>query len=125
MSAVKHTAEQRASRRLLRELRVRRLNVAVAGLVVYTSNVSRHGAQLVCPAMRFPALGKQLESQPFEIELELPTGRDVVALATLRYACPCEDEYLIGIEFKSFRGGDAAGWFAYIDWVCDPAPAAV
>jgi len=93
------------------------MNVAVAGLVVYTSNVSRQGAQLVCPAMRFPALQRHLISAPVELVIELPTGRDIGTLAAVRYTSPCEDEYLIGIAFESFREGDAAGWYSYIDWV--------
>ena len=122
MRSAKQVNEQRSALRLPRKLRVRRLNVAVAGLVVSTSNVSRSGAQLVCPAMRFPALQHKLMSEPVEIEIELPTGRDVYAFATVRYACPADDEYLIGVEFESFRGGDAAGRFSYIDWINSPLP---
>jgi hypothetical protein len=75
--------------------------------------------------MRFPALKQQLASKRVEIVLEVPTGRELRALVRVRYACPCDDEYLIGIEFESFRDGDAAGWYAYIDWISDPTPIAV
>jgi hypothetical protein len=120
--AAKKQLEHRTSNRLLRQLRVRRVNVAVAGLVVHTSNVSRDGAQLVCPAMRFPALQRQLANQRVEMVIEVPTGREIGALVRVRYACLCDDEYLIGIEFESFRDGDAAGWYAYMDWISDPRP---
>ena len=80
MIAAKRKPEQRSSTRLLRQLRVRRVNVDVAGLVVHTSNVSRDGAQLVCPAMRFPALKQQLASKRVEIVVEVPTGRELRAL---------------------------------------------
>lgn len=120
MIAVNKKAEQRAATRLLRQLRIRRVNVDVAGLVVHTSNVSREGAQLVCPAMRFPALQRQLVAKRVELAIEVPTGREVSAVVRIRYACPCDDEFLIGIEFESFRDGDAAGWYAYIDWISNP-----
>ena len=125
MIAAKRKPEQRSSTRLLRQLRVRRVNVDVAGLVVHTSNVSRDGAQLVCSAMRFPALKQQLASKQVEIVVEVPAGRELRALVRVRYACPCDDEYLIGIEFESFRDDDAAGWYAYIDWIGNPTPIAV
>lgn len=120
MIAVNKKAEQRSAARLLRQLRIRRVNVDVAGLVVYTSNVSRDGAQLVCPAMRFPALQRQLIAERVDLVIEVPTGRELTALVRVRYACPCDDEYLIGVDFESFRGGDAAGWYAYIDWISNP-----
>lgn len=125
MNALKHQLEQRTNRRVTRNLRVRRINVEVAGLVVHTSNVSREGAQLVCPAMRFQALERQIAKQPIELVLELPTERDITAYANIRYACECDDEYLIGVGFESFRNGDAAGWYSYIDWVCSNPTAVV
>jgi hypothetical protein len=123
MAKVELNLEKRSSPRLPRNLKVRRMNVAVAGLVIYTSNVSRQGAQLVCPAMRFPALRRHLMSPPVELVIELPIGRDISTLATVRYTSPCEDEYLIGVTFDSFRDGDAAGWYSYIDWITDSASA--
>jgi hypothetical protein len=117
MIAANKKSEQRSTERLIRQRRIRRVNVDVAGLVVYTSNVSRDGAQLVCPAMRFPALQRQLVTKRVELAIEVPTGREITALVRVRYACPCEDEFLVGIEFESFRDGDAAGWYAYIDWI--------
>ncbi len=125
MFGAKKKPDQRSSARLLRQLRVRRVNVDVAGLVVHTSNVSRDGAQLVCPVMRYPALRQQLNSKHVEVVVEVPTGREIRALVGVRYACPCDDEYLIGIEFESFRDSDAAGWYAYIDWISNPTLTAV
>jgi hypothetical protein len=125
MNVLKPNLEQRSIDRISRNLRIRRINVEVAGLVVHTSNVSRDGAQLVCPNMRYPALEKQLLRAPFEVVIELPTERDITAYANVRYTCPCDDEYLIGIAFDSFHDGDAAGWYSYMDWVCSPSPIAV
>ena len=56
--------------------------------------MSREGAQLVCPVMRYPALVKQFRSAPFELVIELPTERDITVYANIRYACPSDDEYL-------------------------------
>ncbi|MDA0824344.1 MAG: hypothetical protein O3C28_18250 [Proteobacteria bacterium] len=125
MNVLKRKPAQRTVDRISRNLRIRRINVEVAGLVVHTSNVSRDGAQLVCPAIRYPALEKQFRNAPFELVIELPTERDITTYANVRYSCPCDDEYLIGVSFDSFRDGDAAGWYSYMDWVCSPSPIAV
>lgn len=120
MSANRNPRDQRASPRVSRNLPIGRVNVDVAGLIIHTSNVSRNGAQLVCPAMRFPALQPLLANPSVTLNIALPTGREIGVSARVCYACPCADEYLIGVEFISFQDTDAAGWFAYIDWINSP-----
>ena len=75
--------------------------------------------------MRVPALERQIATQPIEFVLELPTERDITAYASLRYACECDDEYSVGVRFDSFRNGDAAGWYFYIDSVFSSRATAV
>jgi hypothetical protein len=81
MIAANKRSEQHSTERLIRQLRIRRVNVDVAGLVVYTSNVSRDGAQLVCPAMRFPALQQQLVTKRVELAIEVDRPRNYSARA--------------------------------------------
>jgi hypothetical protein len=89
MHRLKRGLDQRSIKRISRSLRIRN-----SGLFVHSSNVSREGAQLVCPVMRYPALVKQFRSAPFELVIELPTERDITVYANIRYACPSDDEYL-------------------------------
>ena len=92
-----------------------RLNFTVSDIDLWSSNVSKNGAQLCCPVMRYTGLA-EIQDQQLSICWTLPMAAEKIrAVAEVRYANECEDEMLIGLEFMSFEKNSKAVWCDFID----------
>lgn len=92
-----------------------RMNFAMHDIELWSSNVSKNGAQLCCPAMRYSSLG-DVQAQQALVRWTLPTTNAVIkATAEVRYANACDDEVLIGLEFVSFEDDLRVVWSDFID----------
>ena len=92
-----------------------RMNFAMHDVELWSSNVSKNGAQLCCPAMRYSSLA-DVQVQNMLVRWTVPTTNVVItAAAEVRYANACDDEVLIGLEFVSFENDSKAAWNDFID----------
>lgn len=93
-----------------------RLMMTLADFEIPSANVSIGGAQLCCPAMWYPALMAKISGKSFPIVWTLPgETASVESHARVHYATPCEDEYLIGVEFVSFPGTGLDRWRQFLE----------
>jgi hypothetical protein len=94
----------------------RQVDVNIEGLEICTTNVSVGGVQLACPEMRYIGLQDSQKDDLLPIKLRIPGTQDWVRVqGKIRYADPCDDEYLIGVQFVSADANDRAQWARYIE----------
>ncbi|HJP34889.1 MAG TPA: PilZ domain-containing protein [Gammaproteobacteria bacterium] len=100
----------------------RQLDVDVDGLEIVTTNVAIGGVQLCCPEMRYPGFqaARRGPDDGMQLKIRLPAGQNWLRIAgRIRYANPCEDEYLIGFQFTGREATPEGVWAAYIDTLAD------
>ncbi|MGR8949110.1 MAG: PilZ domain-containing protein [Gammaproteobacteria bacterium] len=92
-----------------------RAHFTLKGIELWSSNISKNGAQLCCPMMRYDGL-VGIEDRRFQVAWFLPkTKTRLSAQAAIRYANVCEDEVLVGLEFLSFDGQTQTEWYKFVD----------
>ena len=93
-----------------------RLDMSADGVDVYSTNISRHGAQLCCPAMRYPRIGKSNDEKVLKLRWNLPnSGQEIIVQSAVRYANACDDEILIGVEFIEIDHQHARDWYDFVE----------
>ena len=114
-SPEKLAVEQPAENR--REARISYCMTVVAnGIELCSSNISKNGFQLCCPAMRFDGLSGANQAEPLTLSWTLPlTGAAISALAAVRYANTCDDEVLIGVELVECGAQHKLMWHDFIE----------
>ena len=115
MNPFKFRRDQRREPRLPARPASRRINAEIGGVHAYTSNISKSGAQIVCPALLFRTLRPQLESGGIEVNFTVRGALKITATAKVRYLCPSDDEILIGLELLEFAAGHEDVWLDYIE----------
>lgn len=103
----------------------RQLDVDIDGLELVTTNVAMGGVQLCCPEMRFSGFHNAHKDGEVTLKIKVPgCDRWVTIRGVTRYANPCDDEYLIGLEFTGFDEDAEIRWAAYLDTLAAAKPTA-
>ena len=109
------SGEQPAENR--RETRISySLRVEANGVELRSTNISKNGFQLCCPAMRFDGLSDTDQGQALHLSWTVPvTGKAISALGAVRYANACDDEVLIGVELIECQEQQRRLWSAFVE----------
>lgn len=107
-----HSSASEADRRRNPRL-PRRLLVQVAGLELYSTNITPAGLQLSCPVLWMPQLRAGANLRALETTILLPDQQQVRALSEVVYLYDYDDEFLVGVVFKAFGRNGAAIWQDY------------
>jgi hypothetical protein len=98
----------------------RRLSAMVDGLLVFTSQVSLAGMQLLCPEMQLPSLRRALEKRSFRLDIDLPDNNQVSCQVEIAYQSMDGDELLIGVNITGFAKGHRKRWENYLAGLTGP-----
>ena len=101
--------ERRTAPRLTRQLPIR-----VGHAEFVSTNVSTTGLQFGCPSMWSLRLQPILDSGAINATIELPDQQTVTFDGKIVYASKVDDEYLVGVEFTSFRDDGEQVWSAFV-----------
>lgn len=110
------SSERRRARRY-----PRRLEVRIADLDLFSTNITISGMQLACPVLWVPHLRDGWNPRAIEAEVSLRDDERVRVLCELVYLYDYDDEVLVGLSFKAFEKDAGRRWLDYVGHVATTA----